>query len=359
MNTELSHSELDLSLVRQEFPRGDRLYLNFGSSGVKPTSVLAAVLQGCLRLNENPTTFTFIDTEPWDAARNSAAKLLDVAPQSLMLTQNTTQGLQLIMHSFLLKPGDELVTTNHEHGSLNTIARHLEEMRGIVIRRHSVEPLDGDEAMNAGLLELVNEKTKLVVVSEISSMTGWRPNLSALISELEKRDVPFLADGAHTPGQGNARPAKYPLWVGSGHKWLGGPSGTGFAYVAPHLVPRLEPVWLGDRFYERLNESRSDLTRFESTGTCDVVRWLGLARACELYLQMGDGASALLTFNFPAERVKTNDLRQALWSNHRIWTQPDFLLANPGHGIRISCHYSITRDDIEEFINALRNYVEV
>src|SRR6185436_7603422 len=94
-----------------------------------------------------------------------------------------------------------------------------------------------------------------------------------VVDALAKTDIPLLVDGAHSPGQDFCHPAKYSMWVASGHKWLGGPNGTGFAYVAPHLVPKLQPVLLGDHYY---NFADTDLTRFESKGTSDVVRLLGL-----------------------------------------------------------------------------------
>ena len=59
---------------------------------------------------------------------------------------------------------------------------------------------------------------------------------------------------------------------------------------APDLIPLLKPVWLGDKYFERLDANVDDLTRFESQGTSDVVKWLGLTRACRLYAELGPQA---------------------------------------------------------------------
>jgi selenocysteine lyase/cysteine desulfurase len=383
---EVAASSLNLGLVAQQWgakPTDGTIYLNTGSCGRKPRAVMEALESANEHLNANPTLFTFWDEEHLDAARNAAAQLFDVDPKSLLLTSSTTQGLQLVFNSFLAEPGDELVTTDHEHGSLTSIVRYLSESRGIVIKRHIVDPLAGSKALCDGVLDLVNERTRLVAVSEIDCFSGWRPDLSQLNAQLGLQSLPFLVDGAHSPGNGPCRPGQYPLWVGSGHKWLCGPNGTGFLYVRPDLVARLKPVWVADRFY---NEYAVPLRRFEFQGTADVGRWLGLAAALRLHLELGADrvadrqrqlweylrgrlvelpgctirtpattgeTSALLTFTFNPANLTVTDLREHLWQTHKIWTQPDFCYGQQGHGMRISCHVSISEKDIDRLIESL------
>lgn len=383
--------------IEEEFPpRPDGItYLNSGSAGRKPICVLSAVQEANRAFNSNPTINTFIDDEPRDKAREVAARLFAVHPASLMLTANATQGLQLIMQSFLQKPGDELVTTNREHGSSRTIMRFLEETRGIVIKKYEVPENANAEQLYLELLSMTSEKTKLVLVSEIDCHTGWAPDLSMLTESLELMSVPLLVDGAHSPGHILARPARYPLWVGSGHKWLGAPNGTGFAYIRRELIPHLEPVTVADQYYEKRDEEIYDLTRFECQGTSEPSRWPGLTAAVGLFQALRperlleyeralvvalrekllerfpfvkirtpvstDGDSrehvGLLTFHFPEFRLKTDDLRADLWESHKIWVQPDFLNSSPGHGMRVSCHYSNTESDLDRLVEALSNYV--
>lgn len=369
-------------------------YLNTGSVGRKPTCVLDALNQGVKQLNLNPTITTFLDPEPISTARKAASSLFSCQPSSLLLTGNSTQGLQLLLESFLTKPGDELVTTNHEHGSARTIMRYLEETRGVVVRTYEMPENCSSEQFCFGLLSFVSERTKLVLVSEIDSYTGWRPDLTTLIDSLELLGVPLAVDGAHAPGHVTVRPSRFPMWVGSGHKWLGGPNGTGFTYVSQELIPRLEPVWLGDQFYEKRDQEIYDLTRFECRGTGDICQWFGLSAAIDLQQTLNanhvqryqtslalllrdklaerfpvvfrtpspdevprEELTAILTFHFPEERLKVKDLRAALWEDHKVWIQPDNISANPGLGMRISCHYTVTVEHIEKLVDALGNYI--
>jgi isopenicillin-N epimerase len=377
-------SSIDNKIQEQWLPASDgSIYLNNGSCGRKPKVVLDAISQGTQKLNLNPTLFTFLDTTMRNEACQAAATAFGIAPESIMLTSSTTSGLQQIAQSFLLKPGDELVTTDHEHGSWKTICKYLEETRGIVVRRYQVDPLDGSKALCQGMLELVTAKTRLVEVSEIDCFSGWRPDLTQLVDSLNKAQIPLLVDGAHSPGQGPCTPSRYPLWVGSGHKWLGGPNGTGFTYVAPHLIPLLKPVWLGDHYYDF---TESNLLRFECLGTTDQVRWLGLTEALKLWLELKPEAIAqrqkelvgylrtslnslpnveirtpniaqestgMVTFTWQPDEVLVPDLQQTLWSEFRIWVQPDFFYGQQGHGMRISCHPATTEHEIDRLIQSL------
>jgi selenocysteine lyase/cysteine desulfurase len=378
--------DLDEALQEQWAPhQSASIYLNTGSCGRKPKCVLAEVQEGWDRLNSNPTNFIFAETEPAEATRKEAGKLFSVPPESLMLTQNTTQALQIILQSFLLKSGDELVTTDQEHNCLYAISQYLQENRGIVTRRYKVDPFAGSKALVEGILNLVTERTRVVAVSEIFSTMGWRPQLEGLIAPLAKTRAHLLVDGAHSPGQGVVNPGRFPLWVGAGHKWLGGPNGTGFLFAQPHLVAHLQPVNIGDRFYD---EYESNLQRLEWMGTTDShVRWLGLKAALELQQELGPSnlwerqllllkylqkrltelpahqiqtpfveseLSGMLTITWEPNAVPVPDLSSHLLDRYQIAVRPDLFFGMPGHGIRISCHASNTTAEIDALIDALK-----
>jgi isopenicillin-N epimerase len=383
-----SGSNLDFDQVLQEWKPGSvrGIYLNSGSCGPKPDCVLRALEAGWRRLNENPTLMTFYDHEIWNNARAAAAGLFGVPAEDLILSQNSTHGIQMVMQSLLRQPGDEFVSTNQEHGCVNTLSRYLSENRGIVVRSHAVDPFAGSEAFCRGILNLVSSKTKLVLVSEINCLTGWRPALDLLAGELESAGVPLLVDGAHSPGQGPVRIASYPYWVGSAHKWLGAPNGCGFLYVRADCREQIRPLLIGDRLY---NESFLPSHRLEWPGTCDVVRLLGLVAAIKLACQLipervaarqkelhfylrtsleknlpagtirtpwVDGeTSALFAVYWQSCQLRVSDLRESLWQRHQIWTQPDFASAEPARGMRISCHIFNSEEDIDSLIGALKN----
>jgi selenocysteine lyase/cysteine desulfurase len=68
--------------------------------------------------------------------------------------------------------------------------------------------------------------------------------------------------------------------------------------------------------------------------------------------------TALVSFSFPAGRVKVDDLTKQLWERHRICVRDDFTSPNPRLGLRVSCHYSVTESDIDTLIEALKTMVD-
>jgi isopenicillin-N epimerase len=380
---------IDMSLVRAEWPQiPDRsIYLNTGSCGRKPASVLKVLAQSYETFNANPTFYTFFADEWLHEVRTALAELLAVSANDLLLTQNSTQGLHLVLNSFLVNAGDELITTTHEHGSVNTIARYLAETRGVSIRRHECNPLDGSDAFCQAVIGMASEATRLIQVSEVDCYSGWRPNLQALVHWCNASQIPLLVDGAHSLGQGICNPGEYPMWMTSGHKWLGGPNGTGILHVQRKWQEQLRPVWLGDRFY---NEFADPLMRFEFQGTADVVRWKGLTAAIALHRQLDPArvaarqkvltdylrkrldelpsavirtpdiageTSGALAVTWAADNVPVPDLKDHLWKVYKIWAQPDFCYGDPGLGLRISCHISVEERDIDRLIEALHHIV--
>lgn len=160
-------------------------------------------------------------------------------------------------------------------------------------------------------------------------------------------------------------------------------------------VPEFQPLLVGDQHFIKKDEKRDDITRFECQGTSDVVKWLGLSRACELFNEVGSAnsfgkqmalaqyfrteverltpefrtpdlfkeapaeASSMVVAFWPEDRLKVPDLREALWERHKIWVQPDFANDKPGTGVRVSCHWANSKAHIDALLEALTSLVRV
>lgn len=383
-------SNLDRELLSREWPDGiyKGIYLNSGSCGVKPKSVLAAIQNGWNQLNQNPTLMSFIDSEPWNAARSAAAKLCGIPEKQLVLIPNSSFGIQLVMQSFLVQAGDEFVTSDQEHRCVNTLARYLEETRGIVVSRFKMKAETNSQELCQGILDRLSRRTRLVLLSQINCLTGWRPQFDELCTQLKTAGIPLLVDGAHAPGQGPLSLESYPLWIASCHKWMGAPNSSGLLKATPEYMERLKPLLIGDRLYDESFELQH---RLEWHGTSDVVKLLGLRAAIELQLKLGpariaerqlhlqkylrtglstlaeatirtpdlDGErSAMLTIYWKQNQLRVEDLRSALWEKHNIWIQPDFASDTPGRGMRISCNVFNKESEIDALITALSTLLQ-
>src|SRR3954451_8948816 len=105
--------------VRREFLLNPGMvHLNTGSLGATPRRVLEAVA-GCMyELEGDPVSNVFGPMgHRMEGVRSKAAEFLGARLDEVVLTENTTSGMNAVAQglSGLLKPGDEILTTNHEH----------------------------------------------------------------------------------------------------------------------------------------------------------------------------------------------------------------------------------------------------
>ena len=170
------------------------------------------------------------------------AELVGVQPEQVALTSSTTDGCNVVLAGLDLRPGDEIVTTSHEHfGLLGPL--HASGARVVV-----AEP----EA--EALLAAVTPRTRLLAVSHVL----WTTGQILPVHELRERSgLPILVDGAQSVGAIPVDAGGLDFVTVSGQKWLCGPDSTGALVVA-------EP----DRLRVARPSSFAQL-RYEPDGTYD------------------------------------------------------------------------------------------
>src|SRR3990172_8108782 len=129
---------MNMQRLRDQIPATGRcVYMNTGWSGPSPQPVVDAVTQRlALESAEGPTTPHILESRRQLAqqAREKVATLLHVSPEEIVLTQNTTEGLNIVTNGLALSPGDQVVTCNLEHSSVIVPAYYLRERRGVDLR---------------------------------------------------------------------------------------------------------------------------------------------------------------------------------------------------------------------------------
>lgn len=228
-----------------------------------------------------------LSSEMLQRCRLSASQLF-AAPASglwLLLTSGTHALNQAIQG--LLRPGDHAVTTAADH---NSVLRplHALSQRGVI--DYDVVPVDrqGRVAVQA-IAERLRPETRLLAVSHGSNVTGAVQPL-AEIAELHERHqaahgrLRFLVDAAQTAGIWPCSLGQLPidLWAAPGHKYLGGPLGTGLLYVAADLAEELIPLMPGGTglHSESLELTPGRPESFEA-GNPNVPALAGLATALQ------------------------------------------------------------------------------
>jgi selenocysteine lyase/cysteine desulfurase len=188
------------------------------------------------------------------------------------------------------KPGDNVVINDLEFPSVVLPWLRLLD-RGVEVRvvRHVDWEITADS-----LLAAVDDRTKVLALSHVSYVNGWRHDVETIAAVLAGTQTRLLLDATQSLGVLPVAAGLADYVVASTYKWLLGTHGLGVLYVNPDRVPSPEPAAIGwysvdvaftdDRF-ERYT-LRSGAGRFE-TGYLNFPAIYALDASVSYLLQIG------------------------------------------------------------------------
>src|SRR6266550_2121975 len=265
-------------------------YLDHAAIAPLATPVRSTIEVFLGRLTEEP-----FELAHWERFRSQVrgriAELLAVGPESIAFTKNTTSGLGLVAAGLDWKAGDNIVGVDREFPA-NVYPWMGLKRKGVDLRL--CRPEQGRIAVKA-LLELCDQRTRVLAISAVQFWSGFRTDLAALSTALKGRDVLLVVDAIQSVGAIGldlSHIAVDFLCAGA-QKWLLGPIGVGFAYVGPRMMERMMPVTIGTDSVVRDQEYfdydltlKPDARRFEEAAP-NYPGILGMGAAINLLLRAG------------------------------------------------------------------------
>lgn len=378
----------------------DVTYLNHGSFGPSPRVVQESREHWSRQLESQPMNFFVREMEAaLEKAITELARFVGTSRGNLVFCDNATAGVNIVARTVPLKADDEVLLTDHEYGSVARLwRRRCREVGARVVIQSVPTPFEDSDSITASLFAGVTDRTKLIVVSHVTSPTALILPVEQICQRARERGIPICVDGPHAVAMLplDLRRLDCDFYAASCHKWLCAPFGSGFLYVSPRWQKHVEPAvvswggsisgrqpswkdeftWSGTRdpaaclavtdairFFEETVSDDSDVSRLELfraharelvtlaqerivalTGleplTTDPVRWCGSMIALPLPL------------NDDVDPQTRHPLQDALWERHRIeipithWQGQRF--------VRVSGHLYNSADEIEYLAGALR-----
>jgi isopenicillin-N epimerase len=255
-------------------------FLNHGSFGATPRVVFDEYQRWRLEMEREPVDFLSRRSPGLLLeARQALAAYLCTSADSLVYVTNATTGLNVVARSLALKPGDEVLATDHEYGALNMTWEFLCEKAGArYVRRPIPLPITGSrEQVASEFMEGVTHRTRAVFLSHITSPTAVVLPVKEICALARQAGILTIVDGAHAPGQVplDLEDLGADVYAGNNHKWLCSPKGSGFLYVRPEQQGWVESLpiswgWQGEHTF---------VTRNERQGTRDLAAYLATPAA--------------------------------------------------------------------------------
>jgi len=293
---------MDIAKVRAELPVTKNLiYMNTGWSGPSPARVTRRIQeQLTYEMERGPATLDALarSRAVHEDLSKAVGGLLNAPPDTIALTQSTTNGLVTVVNGMDWFPGDEIVTCSLEHPSVMLPSLMLQRSHGVRVRMAELDPKDDKATILAKIEALMSARTRLVFLSHIEFTCGLRLPAKEIAEIAHRWGAYLLLDGAQCGGHIalDMQAMDCDFYAIPGHKWLLGPDGTGALYIRKELIPSIKPRYPAHGAVEefdvhtgvvKLNVTHPRKFRLSTTSTALEA---GMAEAIAFHMEQGSAA---------------------------------------------------------------------
>jgi isopenicillin-N epimerase len=275
--------ERALALRRLFLLTPDVVFLNHGSFGACPRAVFDAYQGWQLELESQPVEFLgrrFADL--MSKARRQLAAYLGCRRDDLVFAPNATTALNTVARSLPLKPGDEVLSTDHEYGAIDRTWRFVCQLRGArYVQRPIPVPVTSSHDLVEAIWSGVTKSTRVLSLSHVTSPTALILPIETLVKRARDRGIITVVDGAHAPGQLplELQNLGADFCVGNCHKWMCAPKGSAFLYARARAQQLLQPLVVSWGWHSDHPGSSRFVDEQEWQGTRDIASYLSVPSA--------------------------------------------------------------------------------
>lgn len=382
-------------LLSQFFLRPEIIFLNHGSFGACPRPVFEEYQRWQRELEAQPVEFLgrrFDDL--LCGARQPIARYVNCNSDDLVYVPNATTALNTVARSLSFRPGDEILTTDHEYGALNRTWSFLAEKSGAIYKPRAIPvPVTTSEEFIEQLWSGVTPRTRVIFLSHITSPTALIFPVQEICRRARAAGIITVIDGAHTAGQItlDLTALGADFYSSNCHKWMMSAKGSAFLYARREMQSLVEPLVVTWGWRPEKPGPSKFVQEQEWQGTRDIAAYLSVPAAIEFmkehnwdqvrsdchelvrYARMAisevtgleplssdswnepDGSSFQWfsqMISLPLPRCNPEILKQRLYDKYKI--EVPIITWNNRHLIRVSIQGYNTREDVDVLVSALK-----
>lgn len=311
---------MNVSDFRKEFPElsetvyGKRLvYLDNAATSLRPQSVIGEWNEMSARYTANLHRAVHhiaeVATQKYEQARDAVREYINAgSSEEIIFTSGTTASINLVAFSFgeaFVGPGDEIIVSEAEHHSNIVPWQMMCSRKGATLK---VLPVDDQGHLRLDVLrELLNPRTRLVCVTQVSNVLGLTNPIKEVVNICHSIGCPVLTDGAQgiVHSGVDVRDIDCDFYAFSGHKIYAAP-GTGVLYGKKYYLDKMPPYMGGGEMISTVKWTGTSYAasphKFEAgtqniSGTPTLVQALAVAsetRSAELQKNMEEVVDYML-----------------------------------------------------------------
>ena len=295
MNVESIRS--DFHILKRTVNGKPLVYLDSGATAQKPERVIETI--NALHREQNANIHRGVHqlsaeaTELYEQARERVRTFIGAASrEEVIFTAGATASINTVAYAWserFLSAGDNIIISEMEHHSNIVPWQMMAQRRGAEIR---VLPFDDEGRLRVEILDsLLDERTRMVALTQASNTLGTRPDLRPIIEKAHSAGAHVMVDGCQGVVHGGADVVALDcdFYAFSGHK-LYGPTGIGVLYGKQELLEQMPPFLCGGDMVDRVSFEKTTYAplplKYEA-GTANYIGAIGLGEAVE-YLRALD-----------------------------------------------------------------------
>jgi len=290
---------LNVNEIRKDFPilKTGIVYLDSTASSLTPEPVLQCMLEYYHEYRANVERgvhrLSVKASEEYEGARKKVADFINAKSTSeIIMTRNTTEGINLVASGLNWKKDDKIVTAVLEHHSDFIVWLRVRDRHGV-----KVEVVRPRKPLAKGILDLtdferlIDDRTRMVAVAHVSNVLGVIQPIREIAKIAHEHGAYVLVDGAQSVPHMKVDVQKLgcDFLAFSGHKMCA-PTGSGALYMRGDLADEVEPLIIGGGSIQDVGTDYYKLDvsprRFEG-GTPDVAAVIGLGAAVDYLTKIG------------------------------------------------------------------------
>ena len=279
--------------ISDDFPVSNKIYLNNASVSLMPSQSINAMNDFLILYNSlgpDSSDSALLIEEKLNNVRKIIAKIICCKPEEVILTQSTTDGINIVANGLSFDDSSNIIIRGMTHEHHSNFYPWIKLKNKISVRNL---PIDSNGFFKLDDLKSnVDNNTKLLAISHALYNTGSILPVEK-ISTAIKKEIPFFIDSAQTIGCiGTHDVSKLgcDFMSFNGSKWLCGPMGTGLFYCKKESSELLEPKTIGGESAIIENDNNlifKDLPEKFQTGFRNYVGIVGLESSVKYLLNFG------------------------------------------------------------------------
>lgn len=282
--------------IRKQFMLDNNsVFFNPGTVGAMPRIVVEKMTEHARYLAEHVTDWAYKDDNKEEfisgynnlmGIRTKVGQLINANASDIAMTDNVTHSMSYIANGLSLQSGDEVLTSDQEHVGGRSGFLLKEKRYGTVFKTVTLgKPIKNATEVYDAILKAITPNTKVFMISHLISGSGAILPVKELCTEMRKRNIFTLLDGAQTIGQikVDVKDIDCDAYAGCFHKWIGAPGGTGFLYIK---ADKMKDVWTTVAS-GRWDNHEDEGFRFTQRGTGNFPILKGLEAALDFHNEIG------------------------------------------------------------------------